>query len=87
MTTVLSSRRPWCGPARMTELFIAGRRTGQPVSFAPRFSPDPEYSDEVRKATYQGTVVLWVVVGAGGRPNEIKVQIQAALRSSLVNSR
>ena len=36
--------------------------------------PEPDYSDEARKAKRQGSVVLWVVVGADGRPHEIKVQ-------------
>ncbi len=42
---------------------------------APRavFTPDPEYSEEARKAKYQGTCVLWLVVGADGRPREMKV--------------
>jgi TonB family protein len=43
---------------------------------APRaiYQPDPEYSEEARKAKYQGTVVLWVVVGPDGRSHEIRVQ-------------
>ncbi|MGE0406608.1 MAG: energy transducer TonB [Candidatus Korobacteraceae bacterium] len=50
-------------------------RVGGGVS-APRalFAPDPEYSEEARKAKYQGTVLLWVVVGADGRPQSIRVQ-------------
>ncbi len=42
---------------------------------APRtiFSPDPQYSDEARKAKYQGTVVLWMVVTPDGRARDIKV--------------
>ncbi|HEX6505088.1 MAG TPA: energy transducer TonB [Terriglobales bacterium] len=42
---------------------------------APRaiYSPDPEYSKAARKAHYQGTVVLWMVVAADGRPHDIKV--------------
>lgn len=40
----------------------------------PIYDPDPEYSDEARRAKYQGTVLLWVVVGADGRPHEIRVQ-------------
>jgi TonB family protein len=41
---------------------------------APRaiYSPDPEYSEEARKAKYQGTVVLWMIVDADGRPRDIK---------------
>ena len=43
---------------------------------APRvvYDPDPEYSQEARQAKYQGTVVLWVVIGADGRPKQIRVQ-------------
>jgi protein TonB len=50
-------------------------RVGGGVS-APRalFAPDPEYSEEARKAKYQGTVVLWVVVGADGKAHDVKVQ-------------
>ncbi len=50
-------------------------RVGGGVS-APKaiYAPDPEYSEEARKAKWQGTVVLWVVVGADGRPHDIKVQ-------------
>src|SRR5437016_12199894 len=42
---------------------------------APRaiYQPDPEYSEEARKAKYQGTAVLWVIVGADGRPHEVRV--------------
>ena len=38
------------------------------------YAPDPEYSEEARKAKYQGTVVLWLVVDASGRPQQIRVQ-------------
>jgi len=49
-------------------------RVGGGVS-APRaiFAPDPEYSEEARKAKYQGTCVLWMVVGPDGRPRDIRV--------------
>jgi TonB family protein len=42
---------------------------------APRviYSPDPEYSEEARKAKYQGTVILWVVVGPDGRVHDVRV--------------
>lgn len=50
-------------------------RVGGGVS-APRvlYQPDPEYSDEARKAKYQGTVVLWCVVGPDGRVRDVRVQ-------------
>jgi len=37
-------------------------------------APDPEYSDEARKAKLQGTCVLLVLIGRDGRPRGIKVQ-------------
>ncbi len=49
-------------------------RVGGGVS-APRaiFAPDPEYSEEARKAKYQGTCVLWLVVAPDGRTRDIRV--------------
>ena len=40
----------------------------------PLYAPDPEYSEEGRKIKQQGTVVLWVVVGADGRVRDVRVQ-------------
>lgn len=42
---------------------------------APRVlsSPDPDYSDEARKSKVQGKVTLWLVVGADGRPRDLRV--------------
>lgn len=36
------------------------------------YDPDPQYSEEARKAKYQGTVVLWAVIGPDGRPRELR---------------
>ena len=49
-------------------------RVGGAVS-APRvsYSPDPEYSDEARRAQYQGTCVLSLIVGPDGLPQDIRV--------------
>ncbi len=43
---------------------------------APRaiYDPEPEYSDEARKAKYQGNVLLWAVIGADGHPRDVRVQ-------------
>jgi TonB family protein len=38
------------------------------------FKKEPEYSEEARKAKYQGTVILYVEVDASGHPNNIRVQ-------------
>jgi TonB family protein len=50
-------------------------RVGGGVS-APRvlYDPDPDYSEEARQAKYQGTVVLWVVIGPDGRARDVRVQ-------------
>lgn len=37
------------------------------------YDPEPEYSEEARKAKYQGVVVLQVIVGADGRPWDVRV--------------
>ena len=42
---------------------------------APRvlFKVEPEYSEEARKAKWQGTVVLTVIVDEAGRPSHVSV--------------
>ncbi len=49
-------------------------RVGGGVS-APRplYDPEPEYSEEARKAKYQGTVVVRCVVGPDGRVRDIQI--------------
>jgi len=37
------------------------------------FKVEPEYSEEVRKAKFQGTVVLTIVVDEKGNPRDLKV--------------
>ncbi len=37
------------------------------------YKVEPEYSEEARKAKYQGTVVLYIVVDEKGRPRDLKV--------------
>jgi protein TonB len=66
---------PGMGPGRGGGLGGGVYRVGGGVS-APRVisDPDPEYSEEARQAKYQGTVVLWVVIGADGKPRDVRVQ-------------
>ena len=42
---------------------------------APRVieDPKPEYSDEARKAKFEGTVVLWLIVDSSGKPRDLRV--------------
>lgn len=37
------------------------------------YTPDPAYSEEARQAKYQGTVVLWTVIGKDGQVKRIVV--------------
>ncbi|MFB3916728.1 MAG: energy transducer TonB [Terriglobales bacterium] len=74
-TGVGSGRGPGVGPGWGGGIGGGPYRVGGGIS-APRalYSPDPEYSEEARKAKYQGTVVLYVVVGPDGRTHDIRVQ-------------
>ena len=55
-------------------------RVGGGVS-APRVisQKDPEYSDEARRAHYEGTVVLWLIVGPDGLPHDVRVARSAGM--------
>ena len=70
-----SGRGPGVGPGSGGGMGGGVYRVGGGVS-APRvlYAPDPEFSEEARKAKYQGTVVLWLIVGPDGRPHGIRVQ-------------
>jgi periplasmic protein TonB len=38
------------------------------------FGPDPEFSEEARKAKYQGTVIVRLIIGADGRVRDAHIQ-------------
>ena len=69
-----SGRGPGVGPGWGGGIGGGVYRVGGGVS-APRviYAPNPEFSEEARKAKFQGTVVLWVIVGADGRTHDIRV--------------
>lgn len=52
---------------------VARSRTRVTRGPVPLFQPEPEYSDEARKAHYQGTVVLALEIDASGMPRKIRV--------------
>ncbi len=70
-----SGRGPGVGPGWGGGIGGGVFRVGGGVS-APKtiYEPEPEYSEEARKAKYQGVVVLWVVIGPDGRPRDMRVQ-------------
>lgn len=39
----------------------------------PIYDPDPEYSEEARKAKFQGSVLLLAIIGPDGRPRDLHV--------------
>jgi len=39
----------------------------------PIYKPEPAYSEEARKAKYQGAVELWIVVDASGTVSDVRV--------------
>lgn len=51
-------------------IFHVGGGTSAP---RPIYSPEPEFSEEARKAKYQGVCTLGLIVGADGRPRNIHV--------------
>jgi periplasmic protein TonB len=69
-----SGSGPGVGPGHGGGIGGGAFRVGGGVS-APRAleTPDPEYSEEARKAKYQGTCVLWLIVDPDGKPRDIKV--------------
>jgi protein TonB len=63
---------PGFGPYDQGNVFWPGK--GGVTAPRPIFDPDPEYSDAARRAKYQGSVLLWLVVAPNGRPRNIRVQ-------------
>jgi TonB family protein len=51
-------------------VFHAGGGVSAPVLL---FKKEPEYSEEARKAKYQGAVVLYIEVAPSGKPTHIRV--------------
>ncbi len=70
-----SGRGPGLGPGWGGGTGGGAYRVGGGVS-APRviYDTTPEFSEEARKAKYQGTVILWLLVGEDGRVRDIRVQ-------------
>jgi len=69
-----SGRGPGVGPGYGGGIGGGAYKIGGGVT-APRviYAPEPEFSEEARKMKYQGTAVLWLIVGTDGRPRDISV--------------
>ena len=69
-----SGRGPGFGPGEGGGYGGGVFRVGGGVSPPrPTYQPDPEFSEEARKAKYQGTCTLNLIVDASGRPTNIHV--------------
>lgn len=69
-----SGEGPGYGPGHGGGAGGGAYRVGGGVSSPkPIYTPDPEYSEEARKAKFQGTCVLWLVVGPDGKARDIRV--------------
>jgi len=51
-------------------IYSVGGGVSAPI---PIYKPEPAYSEEARKAKYQGTVVLWIVVDVQGNVTDPRV--------------
>jgi len=65
---------PGYGPGSGGNMGGGAYRIGGGVSAPiPIYKPEPDYSEEARKAKFQGTVVLYIVVDEKGNPKDLKV--------------
>ncbi len=62
---------PGFGPYDQGNVYRPGVGGVSPPS--PLYAPDPDYSEAARQAKYQGSVILWLVVGADGRAHNLRV--------------
>jgi len=51
-------------------VYSPGADVSKPI---PIYKPEPTYSEEARKAKYQGAVELWIVVDATGNVSDVRV--------------
>lgn len=67
-------RGPGYGPGSGGNFGGGAYKIGGGVSApVPIFKPEPEYSEEARKAKFQGTVMLFIVVDEKGNPRDLRV--------------
>ena len=64
---------PGFGPRDGGGVEFSGKLSGGVVAPVVLYKVDPEYSEEARKAKYQGTVLLVIEVGEDGKPQRFRV--------------
>jgi len=72
---------PVCAQSQVTKKVAEDNTTASPILHvggdvtAPKaiYAPEPEFSEAARKAGYQGTCVLSLIVGADGQPRDVRV--------------
>jgi TonB family protein len=61
---------PGSGGGNGGDVFSVGGLVSEPI---PIYSPEPAYSEEARKAKFQGIVMLWVIVDAQGNVRNVQI--------------
>ncbi len=69
-TGVGPGRGAGAGPGEGGGLYTVGGNVSAPRVL---YDPDPDFSDQARRARFQGTVLLWLVVGTDGRAHDVRV--------------
>jgi periplasmic protein TonB len=73
-TGIGSGKGPGLGPGEGGGLgggiYGVGGNVSAPIAI---YKPEPAYSEEARKAKYQGTVILWIIVDAAGNVTDVRV--------------
>jgi len=52
------------------DVYSPGGAVSAPI---PIYSPEPAYSEEARRAKFQGKVMLWIIIGAHGNVQSVRV--------------
>jgi protein TonB len=68
-----NQRGPGFGPEDGGGVAVIGGASGSITAPRVLYQVDPEFSEEARKAKYQGTVVLTIEVGEDGRPHGFRI--------------
>ena len=80
-TGVGPGKGPGYGPGRDGgyggDTYAVGGLVSAPVAI---YSPEPAYSEEARKAKFQGTVLLWIVVDVQGMVRNIRIAKPLGMR-------
>jgi TonB family protein len=70
-TGVGPGRGPGAGPGSGGGIYTVGGGVSAPRVL---YDPDPDFTEQARRARHQGTVILWLIVGPDGKAHDIQVR-------------